>query len=457
MKPRCLCIVLAAGEGTRMRSALPKILHKIANLPMICHVVDTLAQLDIDKVLVVLGNQAELVQKTVTEFVESSHKDLTPASLDYPAQPDYIVQSERRGTAHAVLACEKELAKDYDHILIVFGDTPLVQKESLVKAIDLLTLGADIGVLGFMSDSPSGYGRLVEIDGELTEIVEEKDASAQQRRISFCNAGLMAVRAEQALALLRAIGNDNANGEFYLTDMVKIAKQRGLTVKAIEIPFDDVIGVNSLAQLAAADAIWQQRKKTQLMAKGVALQMPETIYLSYNTQLAPGVTVEPHVYFGANVLVESGAHIHAFSYIEGANIKAGAKIGPFARLRAGSNIGKDAKIGNFCEVKNAHIDKGAKVNHLSYIGDATIGEGSNIGAGVITCNYDGLHKWKTTIKPGAFVGSNTALVAPVTVESGAYVASGSVITENVPKDALAIARARQLNKADYARLIRERG
>lgn len=447
MAAKCLCIILAAGEGTRMRSSLPKVLHKIANLPMVCHVIETLAQIAVEKILVVLGNKAELVKEAIASFVAERHDDLAI---------DYVVQKERLGTAHAVLVCSEELAKQYEHVLIVFGDTPLIEAEYLERANAMLDQGIDIAVFGFRTGKPEGYGRLIEIEGKLTEIIEEKDASVEQKQINFCNGGLMALSGRQALALLEEVNNNNNNREFYLTDIIKIAKSKNLTVTSIEVPLDNVMGVNNAEQLAAADAVWQQRKRAAFLAKGVSLQMPETIYFSYNTQIEPGACVEPYVYFGPDVYVAANASIHAFSYLEGAQISNGAKIGPFARLRSGSNIGEDVKIGNFCEVKNSHIDAGAKLNHLSYIGDAIIGAKTNIGAGVITCNYDGQNKWQTIIEPGVFVGSNSSLVAPIIIKNGAYIGSGSVITEDVAPNALAIARARQVNKDNYAITLRQR-
>jgi bifunctional UDP-N-acetylglucosamine pyrophosphorylase/glucosamine-1-phosphate N-acetyltransferase len=365
-------------------------------------------------------------------------------------------QKERLGTAHAVLAARAAIERGYDDLLIVFGDTPLIEAHSLQAARNKLSEGADVVVIGFRPASPHGYGRLIEEGGKLTAIIEEKEASEAQKKISFCNGGLMAVRGSHALALLDAVDNKNAKGEYYLTDIVGLAHGKGLNVVAIEVPVDNVIGINNRAELAEAENIWQNRKRQEMMLAGVTLIAPENVFFSHDTLVETDVVIEPNVFFGQGVHVASGALIHAFSHIEGAKIGVNAEIGPFARLRPGANLGEKSKVGNFCEVKNAQVGKGAKINHLTYIGDATVGASSNIGAGTITCNYDGYNKYKTVIGENAFVGSNSSLVAPVSIGDNAYIASGSTITDDVPADALAFGRARQETKEGRGKILREK-
>ena len=438
----CLSIVLAAGEGTRMKSSLPKVLHKVAGLPLVCHVVKAVQEsgqgTGKSDVALVVGRGAETVRNAVEKFAG-------PVSA--------FEQTERLGTAHAVLAARAAIARGYDDLLIVFGDTPLIEAQSLQAARARLAGGADIVVIGFRPANPHGYGRLIEEGGRLTAIVEEKEATEAQKKIGFCNGGLMAVRGDHALALLDAVGNDNAKGEYYLTDIVAIAHQKGLNVAAIEVPVDNVIGINNRAELAEAEAIWQNRRRRDMMLAGVTLIAPETVFFHHDTLVEADVIIEPNVFFGPGVQVASGALIHSFTHMEGAHIGPDAEIGPFARLRPGANLGEKTKVGNFCEVKNADVKKGAKINHLTYIGDATVGSAANIGAGTITCNYDGYNKFRTEIGENAFVGSNSSLVAPVRI---AYIASGSVITSDVPADGLAFGRARQENKEGRATILREK-
>jgi bifunctional UDP-N-acetylglucosamine pyrophosphorylase/glucosamine-1-phosphate N-acetyltransferase len=310
--------------------------------------------------------------------------------------------------------------------------------------------------MGFRTDRPEGYGRLLESGGSLLAIREERDCSEDERRIGFCNGGLMAIAGDKALALLDAVGNDNAKGEYYLTDTVAIANAAGLKVAAVEAAKENALGINNRVELAEAEAIWQDRTRRRMMLDGVTMIAPETVFFSHDTEIGPDTVIEPHVFFGPGVVVESGATIHAYCHFEGAHIRAGARVGPFARLRPGADIGKKAKIGNFCEVKKAHVGEGAKVPHLTYIGDAEVGAGANVGAGTIVCNYDGFNKQLTQIGAGAFIGSNSSLVAPLKIGEGAYVASGSVITQDVPGDALAFGRARQETKEGRARELRER-
>ena len=437
----CLSVILAAGEGTRMKSALPKVLHPIAGLPMVAHVVKAACGEQGVDVAVVVGREAEMVRAAVEPFAPGARA---------------FVQTERLGTAHAVLAARDAILQGYDDVLILFGDTPLVEAEALAELRSGLASGADVVVMGFRPPNPAGYGRLIERDGALVAIREHRDCTEEELAIGFCNGGLMAVAGAHALSLLDAVGNDNAKSEFYLTDIVQIASERGLRVIATEESFESVLGINTRAELAEAEAIWQQRRRRALMLSGVTMAAPDSVHLCHDTIIDEDVSLEPNIVFGPGVSIASGARIRAFCHLEGATISAGAEIGPFARLRPGTQAGPKSKVGNFCEVKNAVIDEGAKINHLTYVGDAHIGAKANIGAGTITCNYDGFLKHRTEIGAGAFVGSNSALVAPVSIGDGAYVASGSVITRDVPADALAFGRARQENKDGLGRSLRER-
>lgn len=440
-KRTCLAVILAAGESTRMKSAQSKVLHPVANRPMIAHVVDALAKAGISDIALVLGRDAEKVEA---------------AARNAAVQSSVHIQTERLGTAHAVLAARNAIAKGYDDVLVVFGDTPLITETPLIAARDGLADGADVVVIGFRTADPTGYGRLLTENGALLAIREHKDASEAERAITYCNGGLMAIDGRKALGLIDRIGNNNAKGEYYLTDIVEVVRADGGRAIAVEAPEEELTGCNTRAELAVIERLWQQRRRHQMMIEGVSMIAPETVFLSFDTMIARDVTIEPNVVFGPGVTIETGAVIHSFSHIEGAQVGADAEIGPYARLRPGAQLGEGAKVGNFTEIKKAEIGAGAKVNHLSYIGDAFIGAHTNVGAGTITCNYDGINKHITRIGADAFIGSNTALVAPVTVGKGAYVASGSVITADVPDDAVAFGRARQENKEGRAVLIRER-
>lgn len=421
-----------------MKGTLPKVLHRVAHLPMVLHVVSAARQAGSGEIAVVIGHGAESVKQALGDGIET------------------YMQTERLGTAHAVLAARKAIERGFDDLLILFGDTPLVQPEALSLARQRLADGASIVVIGFQTDRPSGYGRLIEENGQLLAIREERDCSDEERKITFCNGGLMAVRGADALALLDQVDNKNSKGEYYLTDIVALAQAKGLKVVASEIGADNVIGVNNRAELAEVEAIWQQRKRREIMLEGVSIQSPETVFFSHDTQIGADCFIEPNVYFGPGVQVANSVTIHAFSHLEGARIETGAEIGPFARLRPGADLGEKSKVGNFCEVKNAKLGAGAKINHLTYIGDASIGAKANIGAGTITCNYDGFNKFKTEIGAGAFIGSNSSLIAPVSIGDGAYVASGSVISDNIPADALAFGRARQRTLEGRGKALRER-
>jgi bifunctional UDP-N-acetylglucosamine pyrophosphorylase/glucosamine-1-phosphate N-acetyltransferase len=438
-KRTCLAIVLAAGEGTRMRSTLPKVLHRVGGRTLVAHVIGAVKDAGGDAAAVVVGPGRE----DVADEAKRAMPSVTAFS-----------QIERRGTAHAVLMARPALAKGYDDVLVAFGDTPLVRPEIFRAMRAPLADGAAVVVLAFRPADPSGYGRVL-MDGDTpVAIREEKDANAAERAVTLCNGGLMALSGQHALAILDAIKDDNAKKEFYLTDAVAIARAMGLKTAVVEAEEDDVRGINNKAQLAEAEAVLQQRLRAAAMEAGVTLIAPETVFLSADTKFGSDVTVEPNVVFGEGVTVGDGAVIHAFSHIAGATIGKGVSVGPFARLRPGTVLGDKSRVGNFVEMKAAVMEAGAKANHLTYIGDAHVGENANVGAGTITCNYDGAGKHKTEIGKGAFIGSNSALVAPVKIGDGAYVGSGSVITKDVPADGLAIGRARQVVKDDGAKRLR---
>jgi bifunctional UDP-N-acetylglucosamine pyrophosphorylase / glucosamine-1-phosphate N-acetyltransferase len=435
----CLAVVLAAGEGTRMRSARPKVLHSIAGRPLLAHVLGAIADAGVTATAVVIGPGEEAVAAEV--------KRTAPAAQCF-------VQKERRGTAHAVLAARAAIERGADDILIVYGDTPLNQPASLLRLRQALADGAAVAVLGFRAANPLGYGRLIVSNGELIAIREDADASASERQATLCNGGTMALAGETALAILERIGNHNRKQEFYLTDAAEIARGMALRAVAVEVEEDEMRGINTKKQLAEAEAVAQQRLRAAALDAGVTLVAPETVYLCPDTKFGRDVVVEPYVVFGEKVTVEDGAVIHSFSHVTGAHIGKGASVGPFARLRPGTRLGEGARIGNFVEVKEAVVEAGAKANHLTYLGDASIGANANIGAGTITCNYDGTGKHRTEIGRDAFIGSNSALVAPVKIGQGAYVGSGSVITQDVPEGSLALGRSRQIIKKDAAKRLR---
>jgi bifunctional UDP-N-acetylglucosamine pyrophosphorylase/glucosamine-1-phosphate N-acetyltransferase len=421
-----------------MRASRPKVLHAIGGRTLLAHVLETVRE-NTGKAAVVIGPG----QQKVADAVRATLPDAA-----------IFVQTERRGTAHAVLAARAALIAGADDVLVVFADTPLVRPQTLARLREPLAAGKAVAVLGFRPADPAGYGRLIVQGGQLVAIREDKDASAQERAITLCNAGLMALRSDVALAILDRIGDRNAKGEFYLTDAVALARDMGLDAVAIETEEDEVRGINSQAQLAEAEAVLQQRLRQSALDAGVTMVAPDTVHLAADTRLARDVTIEPYVVFGPGVTVEEGATIRSFSHLEGAHVGKGSTVGPYARLRPGARLGPDVRIGNFVEVKEADIGAGVRANHLSYIGDSRVGAGANIGAGTITCNYDGQNKHVTDIGEGAFIGSNTALVAPVKIGAGAYVGSGSVITRDVPADALAVGRGRQVIKQGWAARLR---
>jgi bifunctional UDP-N-acetylglucosamine pyrophosphorylase/glucosamine-1-phosphate N-acetyltransferase len=434
-------IILAAGEGTRMRSAIPKVLHPVGGLPIIGHVVRAAAGAGATTIAVVTAPGHERVRAGIAA--------LAP-------QARFFEQAERRGTAHAASMARPVFAEAKGYVAVVYGDHPLLRPENFRLITDRLDAGMDAAILGFVPADPTGYGRFI-TDGErLLAIREHRDASPEERKIGLCNACILGFRAEVFRELIDRVAPDNAQGEYYVTDLVGLANAAGHKVGYAVAPERDVMGVNDRAQLARAEGLFQEVRREDFMQAGVTLRDPKTVYFSYDTEIGRDVTIEPSVVFGPGVKIGDNVTIRAFSHIEGAVVGAGASIGPFARLRPEAEIGEDAHVGNFVEVKKADIGRGAKVNHLSYIGDASVGAGTNIGAGTITCNYDGLNKHRTIIGENTFIGSNSSLVAPVEVGDLAYIASGSVITEDVPDNALAFGRARQVNKPGYAKKVRER-
>ncbi|MEQ8781689.1 MAG: bifunctional UDP-N-acetylglucosamine diphosphorylase/glucosamine-1-phosphate N-acetyltransferase GlmU [Roseibium album] len=437
----CLSIVLAAGLGTRMKSDMPKVLHQIGGLPMVGHVLKALEEAGSERVSVITGPDMPNLESLVHELMPTAHCH---------------VQAERLGTAHATLAAKSDLQDAADDVVVIFGDTPLVTSGTISKVRGQLAEGADLVVLGFETPEPLGYGRLLIDDGRLVAIREERDASEEERKTTFCNSGIMGFSGAHALALMESVGNKNAKNEFYLTDAVEIANHRGLKVVAVAGSEVETQGINTRAQLASCEEDFQNRMRLAALENGCTLLAPHTVFFSHDTILETGVTVEQNVVFAPGVKVASGATIRAFSHLEGADVGSGSVIGPYARLRPGAVLGAKTKVGNFVEVKNATFGEGAKVNHLSYIGDATIGSGSNIGAGTITCNYDGYLKHRTEIGEGCFVGSNSTLVAPVQLNAGAFVSAGSVITDDVPGDAMAFGRSRQIIKEGKAAQLRSR-
>lgn len=427
--PSLLTIVLAAGKGTRMKSALPKVLHRIAGLSLVGHVLKLAAGAGGEKLAVVIGPGMDNVRKEAMA--------LAPGA-------SVFVQHNQLGTADAVLAARELLVAHSGDVIILYGDTPLITVATIGRIRAALDGGAHVVVLGFKAADPTGYGRLLtSADGTLEAIREEKEATAAERAIDLCNSGVLAFRCPDLASILSRIGNANAKAEFYLTDAVEIARKDGLKAVAVVCPEEEVLGINSRDQLAAAEAIFQRRARARAMTDGATLIDPGTVWFSHDTKLGRDVTIEPNVFFGAGVTVEDDVAIHANCHIVETRIGSGARIGPFARLRPGAEIGTDVHVGNFVEVKNVVMEPGSKANHLAYLGDGRVGAGANIGAGTIFCNYDGFNKHRTEIGAQAFVGSNSALVAPLRIGDGAYVGSGSVITKDVPAGALALERNEQ--------------
>lgn len=432
-------VILGAGSGTRMKSKLPKVLHQVAGRAMISHLLGSLEALAPEKTIVV-----------VAPGMDDVRAEVAPAEI--------AVQEQALGTAHAVGAALEALQGFSGDVLVLYGDTPLLTADTLQELVDARRQGDNtaVAVLGFEPENPTGYGRLVTAqNGDLEAIVEELDASDEIRKIRFSNSGVMAIDGTHIAELINAVENKNAKAEFYLTDIIEIARTKGLVCKAVKSADTELLGVNNRVQLAQAEKIVQKRWRNAAMVAGATLIDPDSVFFSHDTILGQDVIVEPNVFFGPGVTVGNNVRIKANSHIEGAVIGAGSQIGPFARLRPGTDISEDVKIGNFVEIKKATLDKGAKVSHLSYIGDAHIGAEANIGAGTITCNYDGYDKFKTHIGAGAFIGSNTALVAPVTIGAGAIVGAGSTVTKTVEPDALMVERAQQTVKPGWARRFRD--
>ena len=432
-------IILAAGDGTRMLSSLPKLLHPVAGLPIIGHVLNAVIAAGSDNIAAVVAPGQSRIRRLIG--------DLAPRAKIFE-------QKERLGTAHAAQMAREAWEGANGNIAVVFGDHPLLQGNNFSAVLQRLDEGFDGALLGFETDDPAGYGRFIVQGDRLIDIVEHRDASEEQLKISLCNACILAFRADVFRQLIGMVSNSNAQSEYYLPDLVRLAGQQGFRVGYAIADASDVVGVNSRPQLAHAETLFQQRLRKKFMDKGVTLCDPQTTYFSFDTSIANDVTIEPNVFFGPGVNVESGVVIKAFSHIEGAHIARDAIIGPFARLRPGADLEAGSKVGNFCEVKNAKIGEGAKVNHLSYIGDAAIGKETNIGAGTITCNYDGFAKYRTEIGEGVSIGSNTSLIAPVKIGDRAIVGAGSVIVKDVSIDELSLARAPQSNKKDYAPRVR---
>jgi bifunctional UDP-N-acetylglucosamine pyrophosphorylase/glucosamine-1-phosphate N-acetyltransferase len=427
-----------------MKSALPKVLHRIAGRTMLGHAISSVYR----------QGSGDASGDTLAVVVGPGRDDVAAEVRRFAGEADIFTQTERRGTAHAVLAARAAIARGFDDLIVMFADTPLVRAETIDRMRAALAQGAAVAVMGFYATDPTGYGRLIVENGELTAIREQKDATDAERAITLANAGIMALDGRRALEILSAIGSQNAQNEYYLTDAVAVARGLGLKCTVVMASGEEVMGVNDRIQLAAAEAVLQDRLREQAMRAGVTLIAPHTVFFSSDTKIGRDVIVEPNVWFGPGVEIADGATIHAFSHLEGARVETGANVGPYARLRPGAHLGRDAKVGNFVEIKAANVGVGAKISHLSYIGDATVGADANIGAGTITCNYDGFDKARTEIGAGAFIGSNSALVAPVKIGDGAYVGSGAVITQDVEPDALAVARGRQAAKAGWAAAFR---
>lgn len=430
-------IVLAAGQGTRMNSDLPKVLHRLGGAPLFWHAVNAGQALQPERTILVTGHGSEAVAK---------------AAADVDLEVEIAVQAEQLGTGHAVAQAAPLLQGFQGDAVVLFGDTPFMTSETLEK-MQAARKSHDVVILGFEPDDAGRYGRLV-MDGDTLErIVEYKDATSAERGIGLCNGGVVMADAATLMSLVAEIGNDNAAGEYYLTDVVAIANARGLTATAVTCPEGETLGINTRAQLAQAEALFQAHARDAALEAGVTLTAPDTVFFSFDTHIGRDVEVEPNVIFAPGVTVETGAHIRAFSHLESAHVGQGAVVGPYARLRPGTEIGNDAKVGNFVEVKNAVLGEGAKANHLTYLGDAEVGDGANIGAGTVTCNYNGAEKFRTEIGARAFIGSDTMLVAPVRVGAEAITASGTVVTKDVPDGALALGRADQVTKPGAGRRL----
>ena len=433
-------IVLAAGQGTRMNSDLPKVLHMLGAAPLLHHAMAAGRGLDPDHVVIVAGHGADAV---------------TRATLAFDDTAIVVIQSEQLGTAHAVAQAAPALADVTGDAVVLYGDTPFIRAETL-EAMQAARGSHDVVVLGFHAANPGRYGRLVMQEDSLDAIVEYKDATDAQRSITLCNSGVMMADAATLFDLVAQVTNTNAAGEYYLTDIIAIARARGLTAGVVTCDEAETLGINTRAELAAAEALFQSRMRAEALENGVTLTAPDTVFFALDTHIGRDAVIGPNVIFGPGVTIESGAEIKGFCHLEGCHISRGATVGPFARLRPGTELAEDVHVGNFVEIKNTILDQGAKVGHLTYLGDAQVGEFTNIGAGTVTCNYDGVMKHRTTIGRRAFIGSDTMLVAPVTIGDDAMTGSGSTITEDVPAGALALGRAKQVNKPGLAVRLMER-
>jgi bifunctional UDP-N-acetylglucosamine pyrophosphorylase/glucosamine-1-phosphate N-acetyltransferase len=435
-------VILAAGQGTRMKSPIPKMLHRVGGRTLLDRVIDTVLETGCERVVVVVGTHSPEVRRLV-------EVRLGPAAV--------AVQDPPLGTGHAVLAAGPALADFDGDVMVVNGDCPLLQPVDIDPLFSLRSSGTDLGLLGFRPADPLLYGRIIAAsDGHVLRIVEARDATPEELSVRACYAGMLCADRTRLFGWLSRLTNANAKGEYYLTEAIAIAAADGALVRAHYAPESAVMGADTPVQLAQAEAIFQNRRRAHFLAEGVVMPAPDTVHFSWDTKIEPGVQIEPYVVFAPGVSIASGAVIRAFSHLEGARVGPGALIGPYARLRPGADIGEDVHIGNFVEVKKVRLDRGAKANHLAYLGDGTVGAGANIGAGTIFCNYDGFDKYETHVGPGAFIGSNTAIVAPRSIGAGAITGSGSVIVRDVPDDALAVARGEQSNKAGWAAAFRAR-
>ena len=434
-------IILAAGIGKRMNSDIPKVLHKVAGAPLILHSIRAGSALDPEKIIVVTGHDATIIENEVSKT---------------EPQAAFAYQNQQNGTGHAV-TCASKLLKDFTgNIIILYGDVPFISPETLAKMVSERQNGADIVVLGFQSENPGKYGRLIFEKGELTDIIEAKDATESQLNINLCNSGVISADANQLFELLLEVTDDNASKEYYLTDIVGLAHRKGLSIKVFFCDETETIGVNTRSELAIAEDLFQKQARNRALENGVTLVQPETTYFAFDTVIGRDSCIGPNVVFGPGVSIESGVEVFAFCHLEGCHISRGAKVGPFARLRPGTELSEDVKIGNFVELKNSILSQGSKVNHLSYIGDTTVGEKTNIGAGTITCNYDGTNKYPSTIGNRVFIGSNTMLVAPISIGNDVITAAGTVVTKNIPDGDLAISRTKQENKSGYAAQLKNK-
>ncbi|MDE0112924.1 MAG: bifunctional UDP-N-acetylglucosamine diphosphorylase/glucosamine-1-phosphate N-acetyltransferase GlmU [Albidovulum sp.] len=435
-------VILAAGKGTRMNSGFPKVLHEIGNAPLLLHAWRLSQKLRPEKTILVVGKDGDKI------------RDCAAAK---GIDAEFVVQNEPKGTGHAVLAARKKLDRFRGKLVVLYSDTPFVRHSTLNKLIASVEAGSAVSVLGFKASDPTGYGRLLLApDGSLGKIVEHKDANSSELSIEFCNSGVLCASKSVLFDLLGEIDAGNSAEEVYLTDVVERAKRRGLACQAVECEEEETLGVNSRVELASAEAVFQRRSRIAAMSAGATLVQPNSVYFSFDTNLGIDTVVEPNVVFGPGVFVHRGARIRCFSYLEGCDVGMNAVVGPFARLRPGTELCADSKVGNFVEIKASRIGQGSKVPHLSYVGDAAVGEKSNVGAGTITCNYDGVSKHRTIVGDNVFLGSNSLLIAPIEIGDGSMVGAGSVVTTNVPPDALAISRMRQINKPGMASRIMRR-